>query len=146
MITETLFKDIGSGIEGCLKDYKDAINEAFLRSGDEDGVTLRGTIKIVSGMDGPEADISLSFTTDKVTIKKKIYSSNGKQREFDFSGPDPTWTDDDLRTFYHCRYMAFGDLSKGFEKYLKENMPEVSYSGGSYYRGDKRMNYKAVGG
>lgn len=145
MITDQFFKEIGENIAGCLKDYGKEINEAFLRTEDDKGLSISAGIKIIPGYEVPEADITVSFTKEKVTIKKKVYSSNGSQLPLDFSGPDPTWTDDDLRTFYHCRYMAFGDLSTGFEKYLKENMPEVSYSGGSYYRGDKRMNYKAVG-
>jgi len=143
MIKDQLFKDIGSGVEGCLKDYKTSINEAFLRSGDEDGVTLRGTIKIMPGLDGPEADISLSFATEKVTIKKKIYSSNGNQLQLDFSQEEQAWTDDDLRTFLHCQYMAFAELT-GFKKWYEANLPGVVYRDGTYFRGEKKMKYKTV--
>lgn len=137
------FEEIGTKIAGGLKDYQKELNEAYLKTDEKKGLTISASININPDQDGYRTDITMKFVKEQIVIKSSFVSSHQLRLPLK-SRKGPVWTDDDLRTYWHCRYMAYGDYSLGFEAYRRAKEPHMIFKEGSYYRGDKLMNYKPV--
>jgi len=119
MIGQVQFKEIGRKIAGCLKDYEKDLNEAYLNTEDDKGLTISASIKISPDNGDYKTDISMSFVKEKVVIKSTFWSSNQLRLPL-LEGEQGT--DSDLRTKWHTLYMAYGLLERGFEGFLAVRM------------------------